>query len=331
MRPQELNLIMIFDAIMTEGSITRAADRLSITQPAVSNALSRMRVAWKDELFVKDGRGIQPTVFAQNIWSQIRDPLRKLENAIDPGTFEPATANRTFRISIKDLFVDLTWLTLRKIVETEAPNINFHAIPNTLVNNEQLLNDAEVDMVIGAPLVMSNVIRSQHLLTPRFVCVMRHDHPLATKEFGIKEYLQAEHLLISVSGDTTGVVEPVLAQMGVSRRIAMTVNHYSAVVPLIKGSNLIATVPSMGIERAIINHELVVYQPPVEIPPVQVSLLWHKRQDNDAGLIWLRNHVTSIIKEKVEAHIRALDKCCRKCPLVEQVEPDLKLVHGLER
>ena len=102
MRPHDLNLLMIFDAIMTEGAITRAADRLSMTQPVVSNALSRMRTAWKDELFVKDGRGIQPTSFAKNLWSQIQGPLGELEVAVNPTDFNPATAKRTFRIAATD-------------------------------------------------------------------------------------------------------------------------------------------------------------------------------------------------------------------------------------
>lgn len=133
MRPQELNLLMIFDAIMTEGSITRAAEQLSLTQPAVSNALARMRAAWGEELFIKDGRNIQPTAFANNLWGQIQGPLGSLEHAINQSEFNPATAQRTFRISAADIFVEMIWGPLRKIIEQQAPGINIHAIPNRAV------------------------------------------------------------------------------------------------------------------------------------------------------------------------------------------------------
>ena len=125
MRPQELNLLVVFDAIMTERSITRAADRLSMTQPAVSNAVGRMRVAWKDELFVKDGRNIQPTLHAQNLWSQIREPLSALSEAMNPTAFVPSSAKRTFRIALTDIAVDMIWGQMRKIIEKTSAQYKF--------------------------------------------------------------------------------------------------------------------------------------------------------------------------------------------------------------
>ncbi len=312
MRPQELNLMMIFDAIMTEGSITRAANRLAMTQPAVSNALSRMRQVWKDELFVKDGRGIQPTVFAHNLWSQIRGPLGQLEEAINPDSFDPKTARRTFRVAVKDIFVDMAWSSLRRLIEREAPNIDIHAIPNTLHNHEQILNDAEVDLVVGAMPLNSSVIRNQFMLDPRYVCVMRLDHPLARDELSLDDFLKADHMLISASGDVTGVVDLALANMGLSRRVAMSVNHYMAIVPLLKNSNLISVVPSLAVEQALFNREIAVFEPPLELPPTPVSMLWHKRQDNDAGLTWLRKHLLKIIQQNAQRHYDDLARCCRK-------------------
>ena len=152
MRPHDLNLLMIFDAIMTEGAITRAAENM--TQPAVSNALS-YAPAWKDELFVKDGRGIQPTSFAKNLWSQIQGPLGELEVAVNPTDFNPATAKRTFRIAATDSIVSMVWGPLRKVIENEAPGINIHAIPNYDMETDKILKDAEAELTfskIGARL-----------------------------------------------------------------------------------------------------------------------------------------------------------------------------------
>jgi len=127
MRPHELNLLVIFDVVMTEQSITRTAERLSMTQPAVSNAVARMRAAWNDELFVKDGRNIQATSYAKNLWEQIREPLFQLSKAIKPDKFDPDTAKRTFRIAVSDVSLDSLWFDMRKLIEKQAPNINLHA------------------------------------------------------------------------------------------------------------------------------------------------------------------------------------------------------------
>lgn len=299
MRPQELNLLMVFDAIMTERSITRAAHRLSMTQPAVSNALSRMRVAWKDELFVKDGRNIQPTLHAQNLWNQIREPLSSLTEAVDPKSFDPATAKRTFRVAVNDIVVDMAWAELRCTFEKEAPGVNIHAVPYTIVNSDQVLEDAEVDMVIGATGVISSTFRAEYLFSPIFVCIMNNDHPLAKAELSIEEFAAADHLLVSLSGDITGYTDQVLLQHGLSRRVAVTVNHFSSVANLIKRSDLICVIPISAVANEIIAGDISATKPPLELMPQQISTIWHKRQDRDQGLIWLREHFKRIISRNV--------------------------------
>ena len=117
MRSQDLSLLVIFDAIMIEGSITRAAERLNLTQPAVSNAVGRMRAIWKDDLFTKDGRNIRPTLFAQNLWNQVRQPLKEIDDAINPKRFEASTSRRVFTIAATDLMIDMVWAELRQRIE----------------------------------------------------------------------------------------------------------------------------------------------------------------------------------------------------------------------
>ena len=143
----DLNLMVIFDAIMHEQSITAAADRLAMTQPAVSNAVSRMRNVWKDPLFVKHGRGIRPTPYANKLWQEISTPLESIRIATDKKKFIPAQLKRTFRIAVTDWMADLFWLPLRQLIEQEAPLVNIHAVPYT-VNGEGLLINADVDIVL---------------------------------------------------------------------------------------------------------------------------------------------------------------------------------------
>ncbi|AYA65295.1 LysR family transcriptional regulator [Alteromonas sp. RKMC-009] len=316
MRTQDLNLLMIFDAIMTEGAITRAADRLAMTQPAVSNALSRMRSAWGDELFVKDGRGIQPTSFARNLWTQIQGPLSQLETAVNPTVFDPATSQRTFRIAATDTLVKMIWGPLRQIIEREAPGINIFAIPNPNSDSEKILTDAEAELSVCKYTAPNSVIRSEFLFEPKYVVVMRPGHPLAKERLTLEEFVNAQHLLVSITGDTTGPTDQVLNNLGLSRRIAMTVNDFHNVPPLLEQSDLICVAPSLVVEHDIFAGRLAVFETPVEIMPTPVSLLWHKRQDVDQGLQWLRRHVVRIIHERCAQHEARLSQCCRKgyCP-----------------
>lgn len=294
MRPQELNLLVIFDVIMTEQSITRAAEQLSMTQPAVSNSVAKMRAIWKDELFVKDGRNIQPTTYAKNLWAQVKDPLLDINQAVKPDGFDHKTAKRTFRIAVSGLVVDLLWLDMRLLFEQQAPGINLHAVPYTIVDSQKMLEGAEVDLVIGANSSVQDNILSSHLYDTEYLCVMRHGHALARSDFSAQAYADADHLLVSLSGDTNGPVDKALHQLGKTRRVALTVNHFASAIPIIIESQLVATLPTSAIYRYGISDKLTLLRPPLNIQGNAISMLWHKRQHNDGGLKWLRQQ----LKEK---------------------------------
>lgn len=294
MRPHELKLLVIFDVIMTENSITRAAEQLSMTQPAVSNALARMRILWKDELFVPDGRKVQPTSYAKNLWEQVRDSLHNINQALEPEDFEAKNAKRTFRIALPDIALDALWLDMRKLFEKEAPGLNLHAVPYTITCTKPLLDDADVDLVIGQSNRSLESICSDHLFDTSYVCAMRKDHPLAKKLLTVEAFTSAQHLLVSLSGDIASPTDQALQQLGLIRRVAFTVNNFSSAVPIIKESDLIAILPTDLIHKHIESDELAITHPPVDIPHTSISMLWHKRQSSDKGLIWLRKHIKQI-------------------------------------
>jgi DNA-binding transcriptional LysR family regulator len=305
MRPQELNLLIVFDAVMTEGSISRAAERLSMTQPAVSNAVSRMRVAWKDELFVKDGRNIKPTLRALNMWSQIKEPINDLSAVIKPNEFTPATAKRTFRIALADIVAQMMMVKLRQRIEAQAPGIDIHCVPYTIVNTVDVLESANVDLVLGAGSINPGDIRSDFLFQPTYVCAMRRGHPLAKKDLSLDEFSKADHLLVSLSGDTFGFTDEALAQRGLSRRIAASVNQFSLVGPMLESSDLIAVVPLGAVSQDIVSKRITATKPPLDLPPSSANVFWHKRQDRDPGLIWLRENVKEIV---IAAELSNIDK-----------------------
>ena len=309
MRPQELSMLIVFDAVMAEGSITRAADRLSMSQPAVSNTVAKMRATWKDEIFIKKGRNIQPTLFSTNLWSKIQTPLNEISNAIDPTVFDPATSTRTFYVGAADVLIDLAWADLRKIIENEAPGINVYARPYTINNGMKLLENSEVDIAIGVPGMMSHEsINTELLYHSRFICVMRQGHPLEKQAFTLDRFLNAEHLFVSLSGDPHGQLDAELMKQGLKRRIAMTVNHFSAIVPLLVETDLISVVPSHAVIKGINDGLINAFKLPIEVEPLAITLFWHKRKQADSGLMWLSKKIYSIVEQRTINHRKYMDK-----------------------
>lgn len=291
----DLNLMVIFDTIMQEQSITTAAQRLAMTQPSVSNAVSRMRHVWNDPIFVKQGRGIRPTPFAEALWRDIGEPLNTIRIASEQQPFDIATVRRTFRIAATDWMADIFWLPLRQLIEAEAPNINIHAVPYA-VNGEQLLLDADVDMVLDYYEGRNAKVETQWLFDNHFVCAMRPDHPLAARPLDLQAFSDAEHLLFSLSGDASGSVDSLLQQQGLQRRIAVTVNHCYNIPKLLENTDLITTIPLPIIIESVKAGRLVVCKPPFELPPGPISMSWHTRLKRDPALLWLRAKVLEVTK-----------------------------------
>lgn len=296
MKSQELTLIYLFDAIMTEASVSRAADQLGMTQPAVSNAIARMRDIWQDPLFIKKGRQVEPTTFALSLWEQVRDPIHQLSKAVGSNDFVAAESRRKFRIALTDLSVDLYWLPLIREVSRLAPLVDLYAVPFTQLGAVDQLREAKVDLALGPRGQQDNSLRTTLLFAGEFKLVMRKDHPLAGKPVSIKNFLAARHLLLSRSGDAQGHVDRALQQDGRQRRVAVTVNHSSAVPKLLVNSDLIAVVPERVAESSPLRSKLWVTNSPVFIEPTPVNLIWHARQDRDPGLIWLRKILEDIVK-----------------------------------
>lgn len=300
MNPQELTLLHLFDAIMTEGSITRAADRLAMTQPAVSNAVARMRERWQDPLFVKKGRSIEPTSFALNLWEQVRAPMHDLASALDASHFEPATSRRQFRIALGDAMLDLCWLPLVKQLALQAPNVDLYSLPFTLKGAITQLREANVDLAIGPLDYHDRSLRSVPLFESHYRLAMRADHALAQRAITLDEFVAARHLRVTTSGDASGTVDRALEQLGFARRVAVTVNHFSAVPKLLLQTDLIAVLPQIVAGATEFASQLWLTAPPFDVPPTPIYLIWHTRHDRDPGLLWLRKLIEQIVAQQCD-------------------------------
>ena len=297
MRSQDLSLLVILDAIMTEGSVTQAADRLNITQPAVSNAIGRMREIWKDDLFIKDGRNITPTLFAQNLWAQVREPLEEIDDAINPKGFDPSTSHRTFRIAATDLMVDLAWAELRFRLEKEAPGVSVHTLPYTIANGESVLSRASVDILIGANDLMPPMETSEFLVDLDYICAMNPRHELAKGDLTLERFVAADHLLVSLSGDVLGYTDIVLAEHGLQRRVAMTINNFASATKVLEKSNLVCVLPSITVKPFVESGALLSRPLPIPVPGPKLSMFWHKRSDRELGNTWLRGIFKDLMQQ----------------------------------
>lgn len=298
MKKADLNLLVIFDAIMREGSMTRASQQLAMTQPAVSNAVARMRLTWGDPLFTKQGRGIVPTPHAQTMWRQARPHLDHLREMANPEPFDSAAAKRVFRIGTADLNAGLLWRGLRRHAEKHAPGIGFHAVPNAQVNTETQLVNAEIDLAItGNNGTWNQHIRAEPLLDSHFVCAMRPDHPLAASPMSAAAYAAADHLMVSLTGDASSEVDMLLQARGLSRTVAMTVNHFALVGDLLCDSSLISTVPYEAVAEHTSRGALIAQRPPLDLPPITLSVVWHERSDRDSGHRWLRQQIQAVAQQ----------------------------------
>ncbi|WBA19682.1 LysR family transcriptional regulator [Salinivibrio kushneri] len=310
MKTQELQLLYIFDAIMTERSVTRAAERLAMTQPAVSNAISRMRQIWNDPLFIRKGRNIEPTSYALSLWDQVGGPMNALTNAVSATQFDPASSKRKFRIAATDVIVEMVWRQLIELLEREAPGVDLHAVPYTPEGTYNGLREAHVDLAVGVLNQHDQSLRSTWLFEGGYVLAMREGHPLAGKPITMEEFLEARHLLVSMSGDAHGFVDSYLDQKGQSRRIAATVNHFSIVPQVLRETNLIAAVPELINQDCGFVNGLWMGELPFEVDPTSLYLIWHARHDRDPGVIWIRDRLERLLQDRWQ-EIMATSPCAR--------------------
>lgn len=294
MKYAELNLVAIFDTIMTEGSMTKAAARLALTQSAVSNAVARMRLVWKDPLFIRDGRGIKPSAKAQAMWLEIQGPLAAIRASTAPEQFDPSTSSQKFRLAVTDYLSNALWPSLRQHLEAQAPGVSLYAVPYTSQGAHRQLAENEIDLSIGALAPMGADIRLENLFSEEWVCAMRPDHPLARGPLALQDFLAAEHLLVSLSGNPVGAIDAALGAIGARRRVAVTLNNFGGVPSLLLASNLVCVLPAGVIRTHALQGGIHTSAVPFAIPPFQCRIAWHARHERDAGHRWMRALVTQM-------------------------------------
>ena len=299
-RTLDLNLLRVFDEVMAERSLTRAARNLSLTQPAVSNALRRLRETLGDELVQRSGQGMAPTPRAVAIWPAVREALQQLQESLVPNEFVPGEANTIFVLAMADATAAELIPGLVETLDQEAPGVSIRVIPLTTRDPRRLLDEELCDLAVGYfPSVLADLTAGaqsgeplpflhQRLYDGEYVCVMRKDHPLATGPFTLSRFCAARHMLVSFSGRPYGFVDEALASLGRERHVVLTVNQFFTAGRVVANSNLLTVLPRHFVRVTGIAEQLVLRPLPFDVSPVHVDAVWHRRSQQRSAHVWLR-------------------------------------------
>ena len=281
----DLNLFRIFHAIHEEGSLTRAGEVLHMTQPAVSNALARLRGTYGDPLFVRNASGMTPTPLAATIAGDVRKALRLLTESIETAdVFDAQNSDRRFRILAGDLNVALLMPKVLASVGALAPGVSTEIIQLERSSMVHDLASGQVDLALDALPLSDPQIISLKVMEDPYVCAVRRDHPVIRRRITLKQYLSMGHAHASSRRRGLGQVDLALRRLGKQRTIAARTQHHLGLPHIVAKTNLLASIPRSLAEA----YDLNVLKLPFDTPPAEIYACWHKSTDSDSANQWLR-------------------------------------------
>lgn len=289
----DLNLFAVFDAIYTAGSLTKAADVLCITQPAVSNSLARLRDMLNDPLFVRTGHSMTPTPVAQNIIVPAREALKLLRTSIQEShVFNPLTSEKAFNFASRDLLEVSIMPRLMARLQDHAPGIS---LTNYEISRRDIVSamaNGSLDFFADASAFTDPHLCKQKIAEDQFVVLARHDHPALNDGLTLEAFLRLGHIHVSQRKTGPGPIDIALDKLGKKRRIVMRSQHFLTVPSAIVKTDLITCMPY----HLAKHYDLAVYPLPFELPAVEYFLYWHVSADHDQAHVWMREQIMEVAK-----------------------------------
>ncbi|MCC5988851.1 MAG: LysR family transcriptional regulator [Pararhodobacter sp.] len=298
----DLNLLRVLDALLRERSTVRAGERLGLSQPAVSAALGRLRHALGDPLFVRQGQGMVPTVFAQGLETPLRQALDGLELLLrGPGGFDPQAARFDFRVSASDYFGSMLMPVMVRRLADQAPGVRLQLVDLVPDNYVEPLDRHAVDLALIPQGDFPAWVDSAPLFRAEFVTIARAGHPaLAGIErdccLPLDLFCALDHVLCSPEGRFSGMGDAALARLGRSRRVAVSVPFFEAVLSIVAGSDMIALVPQDLAQPHMARGEITCRPLPFPMTPPELCMIWHRRLTRDPAHRWMRAQVAEILR-----------------------------------
>lgn len=298
----DLNLLLVFEALMEERSVTRAAVRVGLSQPAMSNSLARLRSAFNDQLLIRTASGMAPTSTALKLIIPVRSALTQLRAAIeDKPTFEPASSKNIYRLLANDYAEMMLLAPVITEMRVQAPEVclRVHRPPTLFKPPESSTLADSYDLAIGFypdALALDPHIRFEALWEDDTVCIASGAHPSINGFLTVEDFADARHVAVFYKLEGPGIIDTLLAQQGYSRRSVVFVPNFSTVPFVVAESDLIATVPE---KVAMLFKDMLniqVLPTPVRIPTLRLTMLWHERAHSDPAHEWLRSVIRSMAK-----------------------------------
>jgi DNA-binding transcriptional LysR family regulator len=291
----DLNLLVVFDAVLHERSVTRAGQKIGLSQPAMSHALNRLRHMLKDQLFVRTPDGMVPTPRAEQLAAPLRRALNDMQLALEPETFSPEDASRRFAVAVNNYAAVVVSPALVVAAIEAAPLVELELRPSGTLHVLDLLDRGELDLAVGYFVEPGERFALTPLLEDRFVMAMRRGHPAAPRELTASSFAKLLHLEISSSGEDTSFIDTWLKRENLSRRVA---HHapYLSTARILAQSNMVATLSSRIARAFLPADELYIVELPCGSPRITLQMLWHRRLESQPAQRWLRDLIGSVCR-----------------------------------
>lgn len=299
----DLNLLRVLDALLRTNSTVRAARLVGLSQPAVSAALGRLRLALGDELFFRQGQGLAPTQFAKSLEAPLRNLLDEMETLLQGGaSFDPTRSERNFKISGSDFFAEMLMPSLAERLQSAAPAMRVHLVDFVQDSYINTMEEHEIDFALLPRIALPDWAESRGMFRSGFSVIARKGHP-RFEQAGVQPgavvpidlYCDLGHVLFSTQGNIKGMGDAALANIGQARRVVMTMPVFSGVYRAVAGSDLIALLPTAFARRIAPAANLEIYRHPMPIDITQIIMVWHRRHSASPAHIWLREEVAGLL------------------------------------
>ena len=295
LRSLDLNLLLVFDAIYAERSISKAALKLNLSQPAVSNALARLRERLNDPLFERNSQGMSPTPRAKVLKEPIHQALDLIERGLrSDDKFDYASSDREFVIAVEDYGETVILPRLVDWLANAAPDVRIVIRPEPSGLLTEAMRDGSVDLALDYFSLSNSGFNNKCVLTESLVSLTRQDHPEIGERLSLESYLEQRHVVITARGRTPAMIDHALSKQGLKRKISVAVPHFLSMPTIVQSSNMICTMPRRMAYKYADHFRLKVHTVPVDTQKFPVYLIWHDSFDADPGHQWLRNHLIGL-------------------------------------
>jgi DNA-binding transcriptional LysR family regulator len=298
LRDIDLNLLVVFNQLLIDRRVSTTADKLGLSQPAVSNGLKRLRVLLKDELFVRTARGMEPTPYALNLVEPLGYALGTLQNALNQrDSFDPVTSERTFTLGLTDIGEIYFMPTLMETLSRVAPRIKISTLRHNSGHLSEDMASGNVDIAVGLLPGLTTGFFQRRLFKQRYVCLFRQGHPTAHNPISLAQFKSLAHVGVTSANTGHSEVDEWLTRKGIARHIQLHVPHFVAVGHILQSSDLIATVPERFAQKCAEPFQLETSPLPFKLPDIAINLFWHAKYNREPANMWLRQLMVDLFTE----------------------------------